>query len=62
MKSPNRLSSGGKNYGGGREEGRGRTNRPGARVEEEGLGGMRRLKLEKQTRNSLRCLCWTAGV
>ena len=37
MKSPNRLSSGGKNYGGGREEGRGRTNRPGARVEEEGL-------------------------
>ena len=62
MKSPNRLSSGGKNYGGGREEGRGRTNRPGARVEEEGLGGMRRLKLEKQTRNRLRCLCWTAGV
>ena len=45
--------------GGGREE---RTNRPGARVEEEGLGRMRHLKLEKQTRNRLRCLCWTVGV
>ena len=55
MKSRNRLRSRGKNYGWGR------TNRPRARVEEEGLGGMRRLKLEKQTRNRLRCLldCWS---
>ena len=62
MKSRERLSSRGKNYNEGREGGRERTNRPGARVEEEGVGRMRHLKLEKQTRNRLRCLCWTAGV
>ena len=39
-----------------------RNERPGGGVEEEGLGGMRHLKLEKQTRNWLRCLCWAAGV